>query len=278
MHCTRRSRIATSSADAVSGLQSAQANLRLRSQVSPLTIPYRHLSLIFKMKKSRKSIVVQHRLRAKSARRGLDCIVKVVSILSKAIKYKFRVLTSDRRYKNWTSRKLKLLLVGPRSRILSKIDIPLVTNQEEVGFVNFWHELTRKSCESKIMEACSKSLINKPNDIRRSRKVLLKAYNLKRIHFQPWKMGFDKQFIRRTSEEMRKLDSPIDPYMPINENQRKILSGQPVNKEKTFKRDGYSFTFTKLRKSSCPVKNMRQTLISDYYFPRSSTKNPGSSS
>lgn len=230
------------------------------------------------MKKSKKSLVIQHRLKTKGIRRGFDCIAKVISTLSKAMKYKFRVLTSNRRLKNWTSRKLKLLLVGPRSRILSKIDIPLVTDREERGLINFWHELTRKSCENKIMEACSKSLMSKRNDIRRSRIVLLKAYNLKPIHFQPWKMGFDKEFIRKASEEIRKHNLPIDPYMPISENQRKILSGQPINVVKTPRRDGYTITFTKSRKPSCPVKNMRQTLISEYFFSRSSTKCPGSSS
>lgn len=187
-------------------------------------------------------------------------------------------MTSEQRFRNWTSKNLKLIILGKhknKTREIKKMNIPLSQNHRELGFINFWHELPRKNFEYKVLKACER--IN-PNYFIRAHKVALKACSLKPIHIYRWKKGFDEKFISESMEEIRKLDLPIDPYLPLkmNENQIRIMSGLPVVEPQVQKNKDFTFTFTKFKKPVQEVKKLRQTKIDEYFFPRSSTQpSPG---
>lgn len=221
--------------------------------------------------RAKKSFIVQSKMKTK--KRGLmlrDSQVRVLGVLSKRMDTKLKAATSTRRDKHLITDKLKLSFLGCKpgqgSRLgcVQQVEVPLITDKREKNVIEYWHEVTAKNLEYKVMEASKKI---EPMNVKRSRAARLEACCLKPVTIPCWRKSLHDQFIEKSIEEMQKHNlPPVDPYMPLGENQRRILDGRPIIKSETSKTSDNSFTIDKTIRD---VKILRQTKIDEYFFPRS---------
>lgn len=226
--------------------------------------------------KKEKKFLIQLSLKHKSGLRSQDCLVPTIKKLSIVLYKKMRQLTSSNRRKQWTTKELKLIFLTrniksrrPTSslKVRQSISVPLITDQRETTLVNNWHEVNKKSVQLKLFQAAGS------RDVRESKAdvaVRVEASNLKRVHIYPHKTVVDEQTILDNLKKLEDFEMPIDPYMPCDDIQLKVLNGEHV--QKPAKRTKLSLLDQNIpediKRQVVESKNWKQTSISDFFSPK----------
>jgi len=226
-----------------------------------------------KRMRRRKRAVIKLRLscRRKPCLCGVDNLTRVLSTLSCAMRAKFKSFVALNRQFQTTAKKLKLIFVrGKRvgrnsglrfNEVVAQVDVPLITDKREIGFVNFWHEPSRRSLEMKVTGACSSLDIRKLTSVKA---VILKAYRFIPIHLHPWKTCLEGKHIEAALQKMNEYNLPYDPYLPVTQVQRQILFGLPVLLNPNKRTPNDEFKAPSVQNS----KKLRQTKIEEFFKPR----------
>lgn len=225
------------------------------------------------MKPSEKKIKVQLRLVSRHGSRGRDAIMYVVKKLARYMRYRLSKLTSLKEPKQMMTRKLCIKFKQKpyqdplgRLRLQTKVKVPMDIDKEVAPFLHYWHEPTWNMFLLRVAIACSK--VDKKILIR-TQHVALEAKDFIRCHIRRTEKKYDAKYIQEAiSEFSRACGEEFDPYLPVSEEQLRLLAGHPVRPNDDEQQCGLSVTSVTSESNNNLKRNLRQTRIDEYFKPR----------
>lgn len=223
------------------------------------------------MRPSEKKIKVQMRLLSKDGSRGKDAIMSVVKKLARYMRYRLSKLTSLKEPKQMMTRTMYIKfkhkpyhsrLGNLRSR--TKLRVPMDIDKKVAPFLHYWHEPTWNMFLLRLAVACSRV---DTGTLLRTQLVALEATDFMRCHIRRTEKKYDAKYIQEVmSEFSRACGEEFDPYLPVSEEQLKLLAGHSVRPK--YDEQQKNTSGTSILPGNILKRNLRQTRIDEYFHPR----------